>query len=44
MRLAIDQGNGSYFLGRYLRIKKAVEAKRLEKKKVRKEERASARK
>jgi RNA recognition motif-containing protein len=32
MRKAIEKKNGSKFKGRELRIKKAVEAKRLEKK------------
>jgi len=40
MRVAIEKKNGSRFLGRELRIKKAVAPKRLEKKKLRKEEKA----
>lgn len=40
MRVAIEQKNGGRFLGRELRIKKAVAPKRLEKKAMRKEERA----
>lgn len=39
MRLAIEQKNGKNFMGRELRIKKAVSAVRLEKKKVRTAER-----
>lgn len=43
MRLAIEQKNGKKFMGRELRIKKAVSAVRLEKKKVRTAERANIR-
>ena len=42
MRVAIDNLHGKLFKGRDLRVKKAVEPKRLEKKKLRKEERAQA--
>jgi len=40
MKVAIESKNGSRFIGRELRIKKAVAPKRLEKKAARKEERA----
>lgn len=43
MRKAIEVKNESKFNGRQIRVKKAVEARRLEKKKVRKEERAAGR-
>jgi hypothetical protein len=39
MRLALEAKNGSLFNGRELRMKKAVEPRRLEKKANRKEER-----
>lgn len=38
MRLAIEQKNGQLFMGRELRIKKAVSAQRLEKKRLKTEE------
>ena len=38
MRLAIELKTGSEYKGRQLRIKKAVEPKRLEKKKMRREQ------
>ena len=40
MRLAIDKLNGTEFKGRQIRIKKAVAPNRLEKKKIRNEEKA----
>jgi hypothetical protein len=40
MRHCIDECHEAKFMGRELRVKKAVEAKRLEKKKRGKEERA----
>ena len=43
MREAITSKNGKPFKGRELRVKKAVAPNRLEKKKLRKEERAAAR-
>lgn len=43
MREAITNKNGKHFKGRELRVKKAVAPNRLEKKKLRKEERAAAR-
>ena len=43
MRAAIDTKNESRFNGRPIRVKKAVEARRLEKKKARKQERAAGR-
>jgi len=42
MQQAIDKLNGQKFKGRDLRIKKAVEARRLEKKQRRKNEKAFA--
>ena len=42
-RLAIDKLNGGRFQGRELRVKKAVEPKRLEKKKVKKEQKLADR-
>lgn len=38
MRLAIEQKDGKNFMGRELRVKKAVSAQRLEKKRVKTEE------
>ena len=43
MRKAIERKNDTKFNGRLIRVKKAVEARRLEKKKARKEERAAGR-
>lgn len=43
MRMALEAKNGSMFKGRELRMKKAVEPKRLEKKAFRKEERKAGR-
>lgn len=43
MRKAVNEKHESRFNGRPIRVKKAVEAKRLEKKKLRKEERAAGR-
>lgn len=43
MRLAIEQKDGKKFNGRELRIKKAVSAVRLEKKRFRTEEKANNR-
>lgn len=43
MRMALEAKNGKVFKGRELRMKKAVEPRRLEKKAHRKEERKAGR-
>lgn len=43
MKKAIETKNDSRFNGRPIRVKKAVEARRLDKKKQRKEDRAASR-